>query len=92
MFTRFLKTTESTKITVSDKEIQIDIENLSDSTYKEICGNIVTLELDSLNKKLLRRKCKVSVTSEDNLVICSCCNTMSTVENCVKSGNVNSRY
>ena len=88
MFTRLLKTEESIKTTVSDKEIQTDKENLSDSTHKKICGNMVTLELNSQNEKLLCSKCQAAVTPEDDFVICSSFNTMSTVENCVKNGNV----
>lgn len=59
-----------------------------DSTQKNKCGNIVKLEPESLNEKLLYSKCKAAVTPEDDFVICSYGNTMSTVENCVKSGNV----
>ena len=88
MFKRPLKTTESIKITVSDKEIQINKENVSDSTQKNKYGNIVKLEPESLNEKLLYSKCKAAVTPEDDFVICSCGNTMSTIENCIKSGNV----
>ena len=76
LFKRFLRTIEQTKITASDKKIQIDRKNLLDSTYKKIYGNIVKLELGSLNEKLFCRKCKAAVTPEDNLLICLSCNTI----------------
>ena len=87
MFKRLLKTTKSTKITVSDKEIQINNKIFGFNPEKQMWQHC-KIEPESLNEKLLYSKCKAAVTPEDDFVICSYGNTMSTVENCVKSGNV----
>ena len=69
---RLSKTTDLIKVTVSDTELQIDKENLLDSTHKKICGNIVILELDLLNEKLLSSNYKAAVMpeDEDDFIIC----------------------
>ena len=51
-------------------------------------GTISSIELDSLVEKYFCQKYKAKVNVDDEIVICSYCNTMTTIDGTIKSGNV----
>ena len=87
-FTRLLKIKESTKITPAGGELSLDVENFKDSNHEIIKGTISSIELNSLVEKYLCQKCKAKVNVDNEIVICSHCNTMTTTDSTVKSGNI----
>ena len=85
MTTQLLKSTDTTKFQVSDKEINIDPKDLRDANNKSITATIVNVDLTSLNEHLVCLKCKqivVPLNDDDGdevgkrIFICNACNSM----------------
>ena len=87
-FTKLLNTTKSAKITPAGDELSLDGENFKDSNHEIIKGTINSIELHSLVEKYLCQKYKAKVDVDDEIVICSYCNTMTTIDGTIKSGNI----
>ena len=80
--TRPLKTTETSTGTIS-QEICFNTENLTDSHNTEITGYILSVDFHILKQKLMFPKSKC-IGDPDEIVICSSCNTMTTLDCCKK--------
>ena len=82
MTTRLLKSTDTTKFQVSDKEMSIDPKDLRDANSKSITAPIVSVDLTSLNEHLVCLKCKQIIVLLDgddedqvgkSIFICNAC-------------------
>ena len=97
MTIRLLKSTDTTKFQVSDKEMSVDPKDLRDANSKSITATIVSVDLTSLNEHLVCLKCKqIIVPLDDNdedevgksIFICNACNSMVDETQCKSVGKV----
>ena len=97
MTIRLLKSTDTTKFQVSDKEMSVDPKDLRDANSKSITATIVSVDLTSLNEHLVCLKCKQIIVPLDDddedevgksIFICNACNSMVDETQCKSVGKV----
>ena len=97
MTIRLLKSTDTTKFQVSDKEMSVDPKDLRDANSKSMTATIVSVDLTSLNEHLVCLKCKQIIVPLDDddkdevgksIFICNACNSMVDETQCKSVGKV----
>ena len=97
MTIRLLKSTDTTKFQVSDKEMSVDPKDLRDANSKSITATIVSVDLTSLNEHLVCLKCKQIIVPLDDddedevgksIFICNACNSVVDETQCKSVGKV----
>ena len=83
-FTRLLKTTDSTKISLSSDGILVAEQNLTDSNHETVTKIISSIELNKVVQNHLCRKYILEVNLDGDTGICSVCSNMTTIDDTMK--------